>query len=203
MDSLIERWKNSVDSQKRRRLKSIEESPLEQSIDRSEGISDYVRLQAQRIVDILVDYDKNPPPMAKFSRVCKVVEEVIERTKKDRVPDAAQELKESTRVKADHSSRVINELEDRLYIAEKERLKLLGDKEDLLRTVEQQQSSLAQAELSRDLVLTLQDAHRLLERSNAALLNDLEQMRKNQAEREATWALELQHLETVISQLSP
>jgi predicted RNase H-like nuclease (RuvC/YqgF family) len=209
MNSLIERWKTTVDSQKRRRLDAIEEGPAlhEQSYDLNEVDSDYVRGQAQKVVDVLIDYDKNPPPMAKFSRVCRVIEETIERARKDRglQPEASQlkELRESTRVRAEKSSRAMTELEDKLFAAERDKLQLRSEKDDLQRRVELQQREISQLEMSRELIQTLQDAHRILERSNTALLADVDQLRQYQAEREATWQLELEQLQTVISQLAP
>lgn len=122
MDSLVARWKNTVDSQKLRHKKKAKGKKKEEDEEPQE---DYVKTQAQRVVDALSNKDSEPPSckcylVSKFRSVCNIIEEIISKERNQH--QLSKDKEETSKHRTESTNRVISDLESRLFEAEREKV---------------------------------------------------------------------------------
>ncbi|CAG9317726.1 unnamed protein product [Blepharisma stoltei] len=226
MDSLVNRWKSTVDAQKQRQRshstqsKTHTQSPardslksLENSHDDSFNHSkqnhyqDYIKAQAQNIIDILSIKGQDPPSISSFNKVCNVIGDIIknERSKynEENNPEAARlrEMRESQRWKSESINKTVSDLEARLFESEREKILLKKEKEELKTKIGEINKQLSSALVTQEIVGVLKESFRTVEKSNKALISSIDAIKSAHREKERTWELEIEQLNKILEHL--
>lgn len=230
MDSLIARFKNTVEQQKKRSTsekrtkpkKTTEKIEDDRNLE-SRGFAEskskeavyknvYAKTQTQRIIDILLPKAEDAPTsiiylVTTFNKVYDVIEQIMDyehnstQGQYENEINRLRELKESTRHRSDQTNRAISDLETRLIESEKDKLIIKKERDELKLKISELKDQLNQIKLSHEVVNMLQESHRSLQRSNECLRDSLEAERISYEHQQKLWELELIQLKTALSQL--
>jgi len=114
-----------------------------------------------------------------------MVEEIVENnsTKTEELEEQINKLKqEATRAtllsRADTSSKIISELESRLFEGERERATLRNERDNLAQKYELLEKELRMKNINEEMIGMIKSNHNILEKNNEVLLNELENANK-------------------------
>ncbi|CAG9328076.1 unnamed protein product [Blepharisma stoltei] len=224
MDSLVNRWKSTVEAQMERQIKrsksknhtlspsrksltNLETSQTDSFTESKPAPQNYVKSKAQKIIDILSVKGQDPPSISKFNKVCSAIEEIIKneelKISEENNSEATKfrEMRESTRIQSESINKTVSDLEARLFESEREKILLRKEKEELKSKIEGLNKQLASSSVTQEMIGVLKESFKALENSNKTLISNIETIKNNQREKERAWELEIEQLHEIIENI--
>jgi len=144
----------------------------------------------------------------KLQRVKRVLEDVVEGTssKTDELESQINNLRQEAKrmslmTRADTSSKIISELEAKLYESEREKIQLKQAKEQLSGQLNNIQNEGELNAINNELLQILRRNQKTLEETNANLMHELEITRRREEEQQIIWQREVQDLTDIMKML--
>jgi len=159
-----------------------------------------------KIMDIF-KYNVDLPNQEKFLRIRKLLEDLVDTqgTRQDEeeqyVKLKQESMKQSLVSRADTSSKIIGELESRLFESERERIAHRNEKEATKEKCAMLEKEIKMRNLNEDLVEMVKSNQIILEKNNESLLRELDNCNKRYQEQQIIWENEVNELAKTIGML--